>query len=167
MKNLHVNYENGFTLPGKRSLIEFIEGDEDPVIGDRFLKKQGRMSIDTRKTGLIVSDTKPKTSLRHLQHKLESNQVLLDYGVAIALLKNFEFIPREWRKYRGITFCGCFLGWLHPYTGYVLEHVRIEVPILKVSSGSVEIILKNYPMPEYGEEWNYKDFPVAFYNKVK
>lgn len=161
-KRITIDYMKGFDLPNGRCIVEYDEEERDyEIVQGRRLVRDEILSLDPDRIFLI--DNIKAKSLKTLKKRIEEQALVLDYGVCRYFLENPEQIPKNVRERGKAMFIGTVLGWKHPYTRYILEHVVPEIPVLNVHDSGARIDLVNCAYED--KILNTENFPVIAYRR--
>ena len=163
LKTIIIDYTKGFELPEDRSIInnwdDYQECEINPA--KKLIRKQ-KLFLDSKRFFLL--DSGPRSvylDQDKLENKIGKNALLLDYGVCHYLFDNPSKIPPMLKQKGKVAFFGTVLGWKHPYTGYILEHVVTEVPVLNIDNSGIKIELVSL----FENKWNLQKIPIVAYRK--
>lgn len=157
---INIDYTKGFPLPRGRRIVGLDEDGESSLGEKTELKENKRLFIDIK--NIISVNQCKKLNPFELKKELEKKLILLDYGACLYFFKNPQHIPKPWKKYGKVAFFGCILGWMHPYTGFILEHIREEIPVLRITNHEIEIILEDI---HASDSWDIENIPILAYAK--
>ncbi len=157
---INIDYTKGFPLPRGRRIVGLDEDGESSLGEKTELKEDKRLFIDIK--NIILVNQYKKINPLKLKMELEKKLLLLDYGACRYFFENPRHIPMRWRKDSKIAFFGCILGWLHLYTGYILEHIQEEIPVLHITNHEIKIVLEDI---HASTSWDIENIPIVAYPK--